>query len=484
MEQGRGSRFGTAEFLSVSAVALVGLALIALIWLVTGRVIQDQRAEIRETADRLLGGQASTVAEAVTQELNQIDQSLLILRDAWKMNSDSVNLADWTRRFPAVMGLADDVFIADDKHVIQQDILPRAVGQGVGAAYVTFPHGALEALTAQGEPARAATLLQADAADPIDARDYLMYIIRPLDHPNGWLVGASYRSTELVRMFARASLGYNAMAALVDTRQGRLQAVVGPASRKPTVDLSKTTMYQVLQRGDPAVWLGDSGIDGVQRLHAFRRIPDRDMAVLLAASYQEVMRPADDLAAETRGVAVLASVLVAGAAGLVGYGLYAFRRHRQRQRRAERDAAELQRLRQAETTTLALAELQTARLQGLLDHGSDGVALADANDLLLRWNQRFARGIGVPLHAGLPLAGLIRQQAALGLFGAEVDPETEVARRLALLRLGEGGLPQTGGGGQPSLLRGVPIPIGGLLLILTGIAAAALEPAVEAPAEW
>ena len=56
-------------------------------------------------------------------------------------------------------------------------------------------------------------------AAPIDARQFLMYIVRPLDHPKGWLIGASFRSSELTKLFAQAALGYNPVVALVDTKR-------------------------------------------------------------------------------------------------------------------------------------------------------------------------------------------------------------------------------------------------------------------------
>jgi hypothetical protein len=178
-----------------------------LIWMVTARAIQDQRVETLETADRVLSGQAATMAESVTQELLLIDQSLTIIQDAWKADSDQVDLAGWKQKLPALMSVANDFFIADDAHIIRQDVLPQAVGQGVGAAYVTFPHGSLEVFDTEGVKATESMLLQMKAGDPVDARAYLMYIVRPLDYPRGWLVGASYRSAELTRMFGRASLG-------------------------------------------------------------------------------------------------------------------------------------------------------------------------------------------------------------------------------------------------------------------------------------
>jgi hypothetical protein len=181
---------GKAELAASCGVGIVVLALIVLIWIVTGRAVQDQRAEIRERAEQSLTGQAATIAETVAHELLVIDQSLTVIQDAWKTDSDSVDLTKWQQLMPALFSVADDLFIADDRHIIRQDILPKAIGQGVGSAYVTFPHGSLEQFQSDGTKDRGAMLLQGDSGllqgdtgRAIDARLSLMYIIRPLDHP-------------------------------------------------------------------------------------------------------------------------------------------------------------------------------------------------------------------------------------------------------------------------------------------------------------
>ena len=156
-----------------------------------------------------------------------IDQSLTIIQSAWKANSDAVDLGKWQQQMPALTAVADDLFICDEKHIIRQDILPKAIGQGVGAAYVTFPHGSLEVLESDGTNDPDKLRQQADTGAPIDAREFLMYVVRPLDHPLGWVLGASYRSSELTKLFAQAALGYDPVVALVDSKRGVLQIVVG-----------------------------------------------------------------------------------------------------------------------------------------------------------------------------------------------------------------------------------------------------------------
>jgi hypothetical protein len=92
-------------------------------------------------------------------------------------------------------------------------------------------------------------------------------------------------------------------------------------------------------------------------------------------------------------------------------------------------------------------------------------------------------------------------QAARGLFGAVADVEAEIARRVAVLRTGDvAGVPQPGPDGETLVLRGLPIPEGGFILLLSGLVvwerpptgAAAVkvedvpvaEPLAAAPIEW
>jgi hypothetical protein len=190
-------RLSAKDFTVGGAVAIVAMALVALIWIVTSRAIQDQSAEIRERAEQTLSGQAATIAATVSHELKMIDQSLSIIQDAWNRNSDAVDLTNWRRKLPALTAVAEDLFICDEQHVIRQDIIPQAVGQGIGAAYTALPSGALEILQPDGTRARDAMVTQAQPGAPIETRQNLMYVIRALDHPQGWLLGASYRSAEL-----------------------------------------------------------------------------------------------------------------------------------------------------------------------------------------------------------------------------------------------------------------------------------------------
>ena len=506
---GRRRSIGTLEIVGAGVALVIAATLVVLVWMVTNRAIQEQRTEIRELAQRTLSGQAAVMARDISHELLMVDQSLTVLQDAWQADSKSFDLAKWKANMPALTAVTDDLFIADEKHIVQQDILPQAVGQGVASAYVTWPHGSLEKLGEDQSPTRleeSIGLSQANSPGPVDARRFLMYIVRPLEHPPGWLIGASFKTEELPKLFAGAGLGLNAVAAIVDMQHAGLQTIVGNAARRPRRTIAQTPMYEAISKTESGIWEGESAIDGLQRIHAFHRVPGRDMIVIVAATEAEAMAPADTLVSGAISLAVAATIVVMAIALMIGWGLYRSRANQRAERARERDAAELERLRADEAALIARSQLQASRLRALLDHGSDGVALVDVDLRVARWNQRFEQGIGVPLQQNMPLDALIREQAAQGVFNPGPDPEMDIARRVAILRTGDGVLPQPGPGHQGLFLRGVPVDEGGSILLLSGlgpvttpatepkppveIPVAASEPALQAsggtsaPIEW
>lgn len=487
VESMRPASIGRAELAACGAVCIVALTLIALIWLLTTRAVQEQRAEIRERAEQHLAGEAASIAETVGHELLMIDQSLTILQAAWKQDSDLVDLEKSQKLMPALTGVTDDLFICDDQHIIRQDILPKAVGQGVGAAYVTFPHGSLEQFGSDGSTDRDSLVVQGETGGTIEARTFLMYVVRPLDHPKGWLLGASYRSAELTKLFAQGALGFNPLVALIDTKRGIVQSVVGPGARRPTTDVSHTPLFGMITRSATGSWIGESAIDGVERLHAFHTVPDREMAVLVAANLAGVMAPAESLAAGAHAVAFVATGLVLGIGGLVLWELFTIRGHRRQQRTFERIRAELDRLRAEQEGNTARTLLNAARLQVVLDHTADGIALFDSGLRLVQWNEPFRWGIGIEPVREMPLDTLLREQAGNGLFGPVADLEAEVASRAGILRTGDpAGSPQSGPGNETLLLRGMPIAEGGFILLLGGMTgregAAERMPEIHRPA--
>ena len=74
-------------------------------------------------------------------------------------------------------------------------------------------------------------------------------------------------------------------------------------------------MYAAMQRRPDGTWVGPSAPDGVQRIHAFRPVPGRQLAVVVAVNETEAMRPAAGLAQDVRSLAIAATLVALAAIG-------------------------------------------------------------------------------------------------------------------------------------------------------------------------
>jgi PAS domain-containing protein len=381
-----------------------------------------------------------------------------------------VDLKTWLSTMPALVALSDDIFIADDKHIIRQDILPQAVGQAIGANYMPTPRGILEFLESNGTRTATPALaqVQAQSQEPVNVRQFPMYLTRPLDHPDGWLLGASYKSTELPKLFAAAALGFNPVAALVDVRTGNIQAVAGPSARKPRTDLSKTPLFAAMMRSAPGVWLGEAGIDDIKRLNAYRRVPNNDLLVVVGADWDEIMAPAVQLATGTRELAAAATILVITICGFALSSFYTLADRRRLRRLFHKAKEEIKRLQSDDSVNTVRTLLHAARLQTVVALASDGFAVFDGGMRLIQWNPHFEAIAVIPPGATLTLDMLVQQLVISD--AASADEDAEISRRTEILRGGDpDGLVISGPEGRDLMrLRGVPLALGGCVLVLTG----------------
>jgi PAS domain-containing protein len=213
-------------------------------------------------------------------------------------------------------------------------------------------------------------------------------------------------------------------------------------------------------------------------MHAFERVPNRDMAVVVAANWSEVMAVATNLAAGAHALATVGSGLVLLVGGLVLWELFTIRGKRRQKRIFDRTRNEMERLRDEAGVITARAQLNAARLKLVVDSTSDGIALFDSNMRLVQWNHPFDRGIGIELKQDMPLDSLLRAQGRAGLFHPVADVEVEITRRVAVLHSGDAaGVMLPGPDGEALTLRGLPITEGGFMLLLSGLETWAPTPA-------
>jgi PAS domain-containing protein len=464
------SKIDPAQWLAFIAIALISVTLIVMIWTLTTRAIGEQAIELRARTDQQVGSVAFVLAREIQDELQLVDQSLAIIQDAWTQDPDAVDLGAWRKQSLALTDVANDIFIANDHGVIVQGTLPQSIGQGFGSAYVTYPNGSLETF----DPDRTInTNGKLPDANGVKARQFLTYILRPLARPEGWMIGASYRSEGITKLLAGARLGQTGIIALIALRRGGLQAIAGPSAQSANMDIASSELIEQMRKNDAGIWAGVSPIDDVSRIFAYQHIPNRDMSVLVGISRDEANEALAGLAATARGLAALGSLVVLTIAAILVWTIATARAARQRRRNQERSEIDLNNTRQELAMARARALLSEAEAGALIGSATDGVARLDAAHKLRLWNERFGERAGVVLGeeaVGNPVEGLFRGQAAAGLFGDAADADSTIATRLTLLRTEAGSaeaLTQTGPNGELLRLTVRGVSDGGHLLVLT-----------------
>jgi hypothetical protein len=450
-----------------AAILLPALALVGITWLGTLSAINAQRTEAEARVITRVTNQATSFQGQIRRQVLDLDQTLRILVAAWEADPASFNLTAWRDRAVALSDISRDLLLADNHGRIVQSTVPEVVGTNVtGSDYFTYA-------LAHGRSQNEAYIGPA-TVDPI-MRQWHMEVARWAHRPDGTFAGvvvADWRTTAITDLFQATNLGAHPIMELVGLNDGKLRAIVGPNAGSPDERIADSPMFAHLRDTPDGTWVGPSAPDGVLRFHAFRRIPGRDLAVVVGVDYDDALALSYAWENQAMLFAGCISLLILGMAGLLLRGAALARK---RQASLAYDRSMLAAANAQLEVAKAHADAKSAQLQATLDGMSDGVAMIDGQLCLVEWNRKFPEIAGTEsgiLRVGLPVEDVIRSQARRGQFG-QVHVETEVARRMALLRAGGlmGSIERTRPDGRTIELRRNRLPDGGFVTLYSDITA-------------
>jgi len=421
----RWRKFCGAALVVVSALGLIGLT-----WAGTLSAIHAQARQAEARIEARVTNQAVNFQQEIRRELLELDQTLRILDAAWQADPQHFDLNAWRTRTVALSDLSDDIVLADASGTVIQSTVPARIGTDIAAT--DYFRGAQ-----QHGRTRPETFLDGVTLDS-GTHQWRMEAARRMQGPDGAFAGIiaiAWRIGAIDGIFRQAEIGPHPLMALVGLRDGTLRAIDGPAIAAPGQAIGSSAMFQALAAAPNDIWVGPSAPDGILRIHAFRQVPGSDLAVVVGMDDADALAPAVAWANQARLFAACISALIAALATLLLIGQA---RTRRRQAALADERTVLAAANAQFEFAKARADAKTAQLQATLDGMYDGVAMMDSNLCLVEWNERFPEIAGVPpqiLRIGLSMEDILRAQARGGQFGP-VHVESEVARRMALLRAG------------------------------------------------
>jgi len=411
-------------------IAVAALVLIAATWMFT---LVSMDTEGREARTRVEGN-AANLALAVEWQLNRqlqaVDQTLQNLATAWKTDPIKFDPNDWRRRSALAADVSLQVFLLDSQGFVMSATRPDLMG-------VDMSH--LDYFLAQ-RSGRTKGLFVGPAIRWKTTGRWEINLSRRLEGPDGGFAGVivgTYDPWALTSLLEQMDLGPRGLIALIGS-DGAVRALVSPGQVAPGEDVSGSEMFKSAMQLPQGSWTGPSAPDGLVRVHAFRRLRDEDLTIVIGIGRDDALQTATIWA---NNALLFAGGVTAAVLLMAALLIREVRAGRGRELRLARDRQVIEAAYGALEAAKESAEAKTAQIEATLAGMSDGVMVLDADLRLVQWNERFAERCGVPrdlLRIGQRMEVLLRAQALAGEFGDLDDVELEVQRRIVELRAQRG----------------------------------------------
>jgi signal transduction histidine kinase/FixJ family two-component response regulator/HPt (histidine-containing phosphotransfer) domain-containing protein len=445
-------------------ILLAALVLVGLTWGFTLVSVDTEEREARVHAE----GNVANLSRALEWQLNRqllaIDQTLQILAAEWRNDPIKFDPAIWKKRSTLLGDISLQVYVLDSQGFVISSTRPDLLGLDMSDR---------DYFQAQRASKRTGLFVGPAIRWKATGR-WEINLSRRLDRDDGLFAGAmvvTYDPWALTSMLEQVDLGSRGLIALLGS-DGAIRALVSPYQLAPGEDVSSSAMFHKAVERQQGVWTGPSAPDGVERVHAFRRLADQDLTIVIGVDKADALRTAVSWAANARLFAFGISGMVLLMACLLMREVHAARG---REDRLANDRVVLEHAYGEAESAKAQAEARTSQLQATLSGMSDGVMMLDEYLRVMQWNEPFAALTGMPrdvLRVGVPMETLLRAQALAGEFGP-VDVEAEVRRRMARLRdmRAVGVSERTRPNGRTIELRRSALPSGGYVTVYSDITA-------------
>jgi signal transduction histidine kinase/CheY-like chemotaxis protein len=433
-------RFGQA------IIIVAALVLVALAWIGARDAIRAHRDEARARVQAEVLAKTLALEEQLHRDLLSLDQTLRILEYEWERDPAHFDIGARSAQVVVLSDVSLQVFIADAQGIVRYSSRPAIIGTDISNRDYFRYQASL--------PVDNGKMFVGELTQGQVTKLWQINLARRLDHPDGRFAGviaASYDTNSITRFYREVDLGTRGLIAVVSVRDGEAWTLAGPDQASTVIGIANTPFFAAMRQSAEGSWDRASGLDEVDRMYAFATVPDYGLKVVVGIDRAEAMRASADW--ETN------ALLFAGGITLLILLLAALLLRAQDASRRRHEALARER------------GILEATLTGM----SDGIMMVDGDLRLMAWNQRFPEFTGVPpeiLRVDLPMEEILRGQVASGEFGS-VDVETEVARRMALLRSGGsmGTIERPRPSGRQLEIRRNPLPGGGFVTLYTDVTA-------------
>ena len=284
------NRMRVSQAMGFAGVAAATLVLVGLTWFGTFSATRSQRSEAEARVEAREANQAALFAEQVQVDLLEVNQTLRLLAHAWETDPDHFHLVSWRNDIVLLNTIGPDLFIADEHGIVRDASVPELVGTDIQS--LDYFRALSERIVDDNEAFISPTTMGKLV------RLWHMNVARPLHRRDGSFAGvivAGLRTNAVGKFYRMANIGTHGMIAVVGLDQGNLRFAQGPNPIYPGTSVAGSDMFKAMQADPDSVWVGRTALDGIERVHGFHRVADRDLAVVVAVDRDEAMHANEPL---------------------------------------------------------------------------------------------------------------------------------------------------------------------------------------------
>ncbi|HEY8580841.1 MAG TPA: ATP-binding protein, partial [Beijerinckiaceae bacterium] len=269
------------EALGRIGTILIGGLVIMLVWLGMLYSIGEENIRTEQSASQNNANLARSFEEQIVRSIRAADQTLLYVRDTYARDPEGFDITLWSKNSQFLTDFAFQLaLIGPDGVMLTSSVDPTAVRVDLrDREHFQVHRMASEDVLFISKPVLGRV-----------SKKWSIQLTRRIIMPNGdfgGVVVVSMDTAYLAQFYHSIDIGAKGMIALVGLdgivrAHGALSASVTGAS------LAANPLFDKIRREDAGVYKGAGLDDGVERLHAFRKVRDYPLAVVVGQSAEEV----------------------------------------------------------------------------------------------------------------------------------------------------------------------------------------------------
>jgi len=268
-----------------NSIIAAGAALIVLIWAAALALVWSERVDAVHDAERNALNLTLAFSEQIARSLTGINEAMDFLEADYKRSGAAFDLYDWAKRQRTVAGLESHISIAGpDGYLKATSLVPGVPGVYIGDREHFRVHLS----------GNSGMLYVSKPVIGRQTKQWTIEVTRRMDNPDGSFAGVLVFALDpsyLIRLYEPADLGQAGTVALVGldgVLRARLGAEIDPA-KAGLGTVFKGPLFTSISENESGIQILPSGIDGIKRIFAYRRVPGYPLDVVVGLGYDELL---------------------------------------------------------------------------------------------------------------------------------------------------------------------------------------------------